>query len=199
MNIHPLFPTPVAFFTLDRDYTKAELDYVKNLTQRGNMGNTSSENNYVLASPELADIADFVKQSVKQYLDSVYAPIRDVNLRVTQSWCNYTKPGQFHHKHEHPNSFVSGVMYLQSDPKLDRIYFYRAGYQQLKLPTETFNAYNSESWWFEAVPGQLILFPSHLTHMVETTTSADTRISMSFNTFPVGQVGSNQELTELLL
>lgn len=199
MNIHPLFPTPVAFFTLDRDYTKAELDYVKNLTQRGNMGNTSSENNYVLASPELADIADFVKQSVKQYLDSVYAPIRDVNLRVTQSWCNYTKPGQFHHKHEHPNSFVSGVMYLQSDPKVDRIYFYRAGYQQLKLPTETFNAYNSESWWFEAVPGQLILFPSYLTHMVETTTSADTRISMSFNTFPVGQVGSNQELTELLL
>lgn len=199
MNIHPLFPTPVAFFTLDRDYTKAELDYVKNLTQRGNMGNTSSENNYVLTSPELADIADFVKQSVKQYLDSVYAPIRDVNLRVTQSWCNYTKPGQFHHKHEHPNSFVSGVMYLQSDPKVDRIYFYRAGYQQLKLPTETFNAYNSESWWFEAVPGQLILFPSYLTHMVETTTSADTRISMSFNTFPVGQVGSNQELTELLL
>jgi uncharacterized protein (TIGR02466 family) len=136
---------------------------------------------------------------VREYLAQIYAPMRDVNLRVTQSWCNYTTPGQFHHKHEHPNSFVSGVLYIQSDPKVDRIYFYRSGYQQLKLPTETFNPYNSESWWFESVPGQLILFPSHLTHMVETTRSADTRISLSFNTFPVGQVGSNQELTELLL
>jgi uncharacterized protein (TIGR02466 family) len=199
MNLHPLFPTPVAFFTMPRDYTNAEINFIKNLSQRSNMGNTSSENNYVLASPELANIADFVNESVREYLAQIYAPMRDVNLRVTQSWCNYTTPGQFHHKHEHPNSFVSGVLYIQSDPKLDRIYFYRSGYQQLKLPTETFNPYNSESWWFEAVPGQLILFPSHLTHMVETTRSADTRISLSFNTFPVGQVGSNQELTELLL
>ena len=199
MNLHPLFPMPVAFFTMPRDYTNAEINFIKNLSQRSNMGNTSSENNYVLASPELANIADFVNESVREYLAQIYAPMRDVNLRVTQSWCNYTTPGQFHHKHEHPNSFVSGVMYIQSDPKVDRIYFYRSGYQQLKLPTETFNPYNSESWWFESVPGQLILFPSHLTHMVETTRSADTRISLSFNTFPVGQVGSNQELTELLL
>lgn len=199
MNVHPLFPTPVAFFNLERPYTKAELDYITNLPQRSNMGNTSSENNYVLTSPELADITDFVQRSVEQYLANIYAPRAEVNLRVTQSWCNYTKPGQFHHKHEHPNSFISGVMYIQSDPKLDRIYFYRSGYQQLKLPTENFNPYNSESWWFESVPGQLILFPSNLTHMVETTTSTETRISMSFNTFPVGAVGSNQELTELLL
>ena len=199
MNLHPLFPTPVAFFNMPRDYTNAEINFIKNLSQRSNMGNTSSENNYVLASPELANIADFVNESVREYLAQIYAPMRDVNLRVTQSWCNYTTPGQFHHKHEHPNSFISGVLYIQSDPKLDRIYFYRSGYQQLKLPTETFNPYNSESWWFEAVAGQLILFPSHLTHMVETTRSADTRISLSFNTFPVGQVGSNRELTELLL
>lgn len=199
MNIHALFPTPVAFFNLGRPYTGVELEHILNLPQRSNMGNTSSEDNYVLKSPELSDLADFVQTSIEQYLTQIYAPKRQVNLRVTQSWCNYTKPGQFHHKHEHPNSFISGVLYVQTDAKLDRIYFYRSGYQQIKLPTENFNLYNSESWWFETVTGALILFPSSLTHMVETTKSADTRISLSFNTFPVGEIGDTRELTELLL
>ena len=47
-------------------------------------------------------------------------------------------------------------------------------------------------------PG-LILFPSRLTHMVETVKGEDTRISLSFNTFPVGLVGEEMDLTGLKL
>jgi hypothetical protein len=32
-----------------------------------------------------------------------------------------------------------------------------------------------------------------------TSQNSDTRISISFNTFPVGQIGENSELTELFL
>jgi len=164
------------------------------------MGNTSSEDNYVLGKPELVDLKEFCLDSVNQYFQAVYCPDTAMKLRITQSWSNYTNGGQFHHRHAHPNSMVSGVLYIQSDPTKDRIYFYKTGYQQLKVQARDWNTFNSESWWFESKPAQLILFPSSLEHMVQNTQAeAMTRISLSFNTFPVGVIGNNLELTELLL
>ena len=199
MQLHNLFPTAVGMFDLGRDFTEQEKSFALGLPQHANMGNSTSDDWEVLTRPEMADLKKFCEDAVAEYLKSIYAPKNDVRMRVTQSWCNYTKPGQFHHKHEHPNSFISGVLYLQSDSLTDRIYFYKPGYQQIKMPTDNWNVYNSESWWFEAMQGRLILFPSHLTHMVETVRGDDTRISLSFNTFPVGHVGDDHTLTGLYL
>lgn len=69
----------------------------------------------------------------------------------------------------------------------------------IKLPPEQWNVWNSESWWFEAGTGTLILFPSSLTHMVQAVEGEQTRISLSFNTFPVGLVGEEIDLTGLKL
>lgn len=67
----------------------------------------------------------------------------------------------------------------------------------IKLPPSEWNVWNSESWWFEVGTGDLVLFPSHLQHMVETVQGEQTRISLSFNTFPVGLVGEEVDLTGL--
>lgn len=198
MNLHGIFPTPVAKFTLGRGFTESEMAFVTSQPTHRNMGNTTSNDRYVLKSDALKDLRTFAEASVAEYLKAVYAPKEDVGLRITQSWLNYTKPGQFHHKHAHPNSFVSGVLYLKAAKERDKIYFYRNGYQQIKLTTENWNLYNSESWWFEAVTGELILFPSSLEHMVETVQEEE-RISLSFNTFPVGLAGSEDSLTALHL
>jgi len=200
MNLHGLFPTPIGFFNIDRPLTDSELQILTSQPQRPNMGNTSSEDRHVLDQPGLEQFRDFIHASMNEFFYTVHSPKTDVRLRITQSWTNHTKPGQFHHKHAHPNSYVSGVFYIQTDPARDRIYFYRDGYQQLKLRAAEFNPYNSESWWFEAEPGKLIMFPSSLTHMVETLPEdAGTRISLSFNTFLTGDVGDDYELTELIL
>lgn len=199
MQLHNLFPTAVAMFDLGRDLTEAEKDFLLNLPQHANMGNTTSDDNEVLTRPEMSDLNTFMQASVQEYLTTVYAPKNEMHLRITQSWTNYTKPGQFHHKHAHPNSFVSGVFYIQTQNDTDRIYFYNDKYQTIKLPTDKWNVYNSESWWFEAIQGRLILFPSSLTHMVEAVKGESTRISMSFNTFPVGHIGDDRALTGLYL
>ena len=47
--------------------------------------------------------------------------------------------------------------------------------------------------------GDLIIFPSHLTHMVQTKQGDGTRISISFNTFLKGYIGSDESLTGLHL
>ena len=198
MNLHAIFPTPVGKFTLGREFTTDEAEFMLSQSTHRNMGNTTSNDHYVLRHDTLANLAAFVQTSVDEYVKAVYAPKEAVSLRVTQSWLNYTKPGEFHHKHAHPNSFISGVLYLKAARERDKIYFYRDGYQQIKLTTDNWNLYNSESWWFEAATGEMLLFPSSLTHMVETV-QGDERISLSFNTFPVGLAGSEESLTALHL
>jgi uncharacterized protein (TIGR02466 family) len=198
LNLYSLFPTPVAKFDLGREFSAEELDFVGSQETHRNMGNTTSTNRYVLRDDTMAKLREFTESSVAEYLKSIYAPKHDVSLRITQSWLNYTKPGEFHHKHAHPNSFISGVLYLKAARERDKIYFYRDGYQQIKLPTDNWNLHNSESWWFEVGTGDLMIFPSSLTHMVETVKEED-RISLSFNTFPVGYVGEEESLTALHL
>jgi len=200
MQLHNLFPTPIGFFDLDRDFTELEKKFIDKQETRTNMGNTTSIDNYVLKNKNLSGLRQFFDDSLQAYLRATYNPKQDIKLRITQSWINYTAPGQFHHKHAHPNSFISGVFYIQTDPTKDRIFFYKDAYQQFKFEIAEWNQYNSESWWFEAPPKRLILFPSSLTHMVETTLKdSETRISLSFNTFPQGLLGINQDLTELVL
>jgi len=195
--IHNLFPTAVGLYSLDRELSEEELSFIKNQETHNNTGNTTSNDRNMLEHEELKDLREFLVSKVDEYFKQVHNPKHDVELKITQSWCNYTSPGQFHHKHAHPNSFISGVFYPQADVEKDRIFFYKDGYQQIKMPPEDWNLWNSESWWFEAGTGKLVLFPSSLTHMVPNTESEQTRISLSFNTFPIGYVGTDEELTGL--
>lgn len=197
--IENLFPTPIGFYELDKPVTEKELQFIKDLETRINEGNTTSIDNYLLKSKEMKRIAAFIDQCVQDYFQEVYAPKHKVKPYVTQSWANYTMKGQFHHKHSHPNSVISGVFYVAADAAKDRIFFYKDGYQQIKVKTEKWNCWNSESWWFEVAAGKVVLFPSHLTHMVETVQAENIRISIAFNTFLEGVIGENKDLTELLL
>jgi uncharacterized protein (TIGR02466 family) len=199
MNVHNLFPLPVGFFRLGRDLTKTELEFILGQDKHANQGNTTSNNRTILKNKELTDIRDFIEDAILEYFKTVHDPKSDVALYVTQSWANYTDPGQYHHKHAHPNSFISGVFYPQADRSVDKIYFYKSGYERIKVQPATWNHWNSESWWFEVGAGDLILFPSHLEHMVETKVGNETRVSIAFNTFLKGHIGVDESLTGLQL
>jgi uncharacterized protein (TIGR02466 family) len=201
-NFELLFPTPVMFNSMERDFTQAELDYVQShnapdKTNR-NVGNVTSNNNYILNEPEMKELHDFVLANVQLYIDKVMKPKYEVKPFITQSWLNYTKKGEFHHKHEHPNSFISGVLYINTDSTKDKITFHRSGYKQIQLSTDNFDVFNSDSWWFNVKTGGIVLFPSSLTHHVEDVIADETRISLAFNTFIKGTIGDNRSLTEFL-
>ena len=198
-TINQLFPTPVVFSKLPRKYTDAEVAFVQkcSLNVTKNTGNTTSVDRYVLNDPAMADLKSFVQFYLNHYMESIEAPFNPVEAYITQSWLNYTQPGEFHHKHEHPNSYLSGVLYVNADPDRDKIYFYKNGYKRLSLPTEKYNSFNADSWWFNVGTCDMVIFPSYLTHMVEQTVSADTRISIAFNTFLKGYIGSEETLTAL--
>ena len=198
MNMHNLFPTPVGMIDLDRSLSKKELSFILKQDKRPNMGNKTSINYTLLKSAPLTSLRSWLEDQVQEFFKITVNPKQDVSLKITQSWANYSEPGQFHHKHEHPNSFISGIFYVQTNLS-DKVYFFNDKYQQIKFTPENWNIWNSESWWYEAVVGRLILFPSSLTHMVPSVEGDKTRISISFNTFPVGVIEDEMNLTELKL
>jgi len=200
--IENLFPIPIYMSNIDRTFTKQELQFVDNQKNKcsKNSGNINTKDNYILNRKEFKNIKKFLDQCCKDYLEKIISPKNNIELYITQSWLNYTEENQHHHKHAHPNSVVSGVLYFDCDKKNDQIKFSNPlSYQQIKPETKDFNIWNSETWWFALETGQLVMFPSSTTHQVETKQGTNTRISLAFNTFYKGTIGSNKDLTELIL
>lgn len=197
MQIISLFPTAVGMFDLGRDLTEEEKNILLNQEMTPNMGNTTSKYRFILREKKLKDLREFIQKSINTYFEEIVSPVKDASLYITQSWVNYSEPGQWHHAHEHPNSFLSGVFYVQSDNQKDKIFFEKNHYEQIQFPTERYNTYNSKTWWLEATQGRLIIFPSSLRHSVNVVEAQKTRVSLSFNTFAKGLIGSEESLTAL--
>ena len=202
--IHSIFPIPIYTTKMNREFTKQELQFVKEQKKHciKNQGNINTKDNYILNRKQFKNIKKFLDKCCKDYLDTIICPKNNVKLYITQSWLNYTEANQYHHRHEQPNSVVSGVLYFDSDIKNDKILFTsNKGYQQIKpeIDNTKWNLWNSGTWFFSVETGNLFMFPSSTTHQVETKKGTNTRISLAFNTFYKGTVGSNSELTELSL
>ena len=203
-TIQNLFPTPIYMTNMDRPFTKQELQFVneqKNHCTK-NAGNINTKDNYILNRKEFKNIKKFLDAACKDYLEKIICPKNNIELYITQSWLNYTEENQYHHQHAHPNSVVSGVLYFDSDKDKDMIKFFsRIGYKQIKpeIEDDKYNLWNSDSWWFPVETGKLVMFPSSTTHQVDIKKGNNTRVSLAFNTFYKGAVGSNYNLTELIL
>ena len=201
-TINGIFPTPIYISSIDRELNQKELSFINKtkLDVFKNEGNTSSNDNYILNNKAFKNLKELLDLKVEDYFNKVIAPSNTITPYITQSWLNYTETNQYHHKHQHPNSLVSGVFYINCNEQFDKIIFYKKDiYQTIKPEIKEWNLWNSESWWFSVKTRDLIMFPSSLTHMVETKKGTNTRISLDFNVFIKGKFGNNKELTELIL
>jgi uncharacterized protein (TIGR02466 family) len=200
-NINGIFPTPIYISKLDRKLTPLELKCVDKYKKDShkNEGNIVSNNNYILNEKPFSNIKKELDKRVQDYFNKVLSITDSVTPYITQSWLNYTETNQYHHKHAHPNSLVSGVFYINCHEEYDKIKFFKEDYKTIKPEVKDWNIWNSESWWFSVKTGDVILFPSSLTHMVETKQGDNTRISLAFNVFIKGTIGNNKNLTELIL
>ena len=203
--IHSLFPTPVYYTKMDRGFTKQELNFVNEQKKHcsKNEGNINTKDNYILNRKQFKNLHKMLSIECNKYLEKIICPKnKDLKLYITQSWLNYTESNQYHHRHEHPNSYVSGVLYINSDIKTDSIkFFHNNTYIPISpdIDKKRWNHFNSRSWWFSVDTGTLVMFPSSTTHQVDVKEGNNTRISLAFNTFIKGTLGDNFSLTELKL
>lgn len=104
-------------------------------------------------------------------------------FEVTGCWANVLAKGAMHKAHSHPNNFLSGVYYLQTQAGTDTINFHDPRIQAgvIRPPVVELTAENTDQVVVRLTNGTLLMFPSYLEHSVDANTSAQERVSISFN------------------
>ena len=201
MPICQLFPQPLYISTLERALTEEELQAITQYKKKSskNASNMTSDDSYVLENKTLKNLKKDLYTKVMDYFDKIVCTDNSIIPYITQSWINYTEVDQFHHRHSHSNSYVSGVFYVDAKKEVDQITFYKPNKREIQLPVSKYNDFNSDAYSFYAQTGDIVLFPSTLHHGVDNKKGTNTRISLAFNIFFKGKIGYEKQLTELTL
>ena len=191
-----VFPTPVQIYKYE-DSIEKELKHVEGIEWKQQVANANfkTKDSYLTKHEQLKDLTSFFKECIDDYCNTIINS--EQRLVITQLWGNRNPKGSKHHEHVHPNSIISGVFYLRQDPKLPPIQFSKSNQEAMKLDPRKYNTYNAETFLLPCTSGELILFPSNLKHSVPVNMGEEERISLSFNTFSVDALGSEENLTHL--
>ena len=198
IRVHELFPTPLYVVTLS-GITEEYQDELNSIERSNNIGNASSINKYILNMKCFSKLKFEIDRNLKNYYEVIEKPKNEIEPYVTLSWLNWTSDNQYHHYHTHSNSLVSGVFYIECE-RTDSIVFELDNYKRIKIDSDRTGRFNSYRYTLPVQKHDLILFPSDLVHAVEEKQqNGKERISLSFNSFVRGTLGSYGDATELKL
>jgi uncharacterized protein (TIGR02466 family) len=189
-EITPLFSVPVYQALVEQDFSK-ELDFITNIELMKAKNNHVSTDYYVLEHSEL----ERCKKICQEHLDTYIKNTLDCKQEfyITNSWVACSRPGESHHVHAHPNSIVSGVLYLKASNNCGNIIFHHKSslrnHFDFSYDLNSFNMMNSPTWRYNVQAGHILLFPSWVNHSVEENRSGQDRIVLGFNTFVRGTFG----------
>ena len=194
ISTHAVFPQPVYVCELGRHLTTEEYQFFRQIRSQShiNIGNWVSDDDYILERSEMADIKSSIMVAISEYSQKIAGYQSNMKLYITQSWLNWTTAGEFHHRHFHHNSLVSGVLYIDVDENLDSIVFHRREHNQLQPIYQNYNQFNSPDYTIKINNSMLLLFPSDLSHSVDVKSGDNVRVSLAFNTFFKGTMGSER-------
>ncbi|MEZ0122119.1 MAG: 2OG-Fe(II) oxygenase family protein [Candidatus Reddybacter sp.] len=104
-------------------------------------------------------------------------------IQLTGCWANMNEVGSRHKIHSHPNNFLSGAYYVQTDEGSDTINFHDPRLQTgiIRPPVTELTAENTDQVVVRVKNGMFLLFPSWLQHSIDANESTQARISISFN------------------
>lgn len=110
-------------------------------------------------------------------------------FKITTSWFTKSYQNQRSEYHNHCNSMISGILYLNTDEKSGGISFENFENVRFKLIPKKYNIYNCLEYTFKPSNGLLIFFPSEVYHKILNNNSNIIRYSLAFNLIPVGPIG----------
>lgn len=197
MNIVPLIQIPCYEFQASDsliDLVLSKCDLIKF---------TKTETNVVsqYTNLDIPELSSWIEQCVDSVKNEIYPNIKG-NLELTAVWMNRATKFQYHSKHSHANSLVSGIVYL-SEPKKggDTVFYY---------PNPWYSIHNDGYFLLDnhdnlievqqtvkPKKGKTIIFPSTIKHNVTPTLDNDIRYTIAFNAFITGKLGNPLNATGL--
>ena len=202
-NHYQIFGVPVYISKSSYLLNKKEVSYLNDIRNKdskpGQSNNVFSSSSYILRQKQFSNLNKFIDKELKHYVHNLLQiDEKRVTPYITQSWWNFYDKEAYHSEHNHPNSYVSGVYYLQGS---QQIIFQRpqSNGHVYDFKHKKWNEINSQVYKFVPPIGRIIFFPSYLWHQVETNKTDKTRVSMAFNSFVEGDVGEDRNYTKLKL
>jgi uncharacterized protein (TIGR02466 family) len=204
-NTMLLFGTPVFIYDEYSNVTEIHdtSSEQKNLIENRS-GNFSSKETNILELESYKTIKDRIIAGLNEYVNDVLHVEDRHEFYITQSWLNVNPPGSAHHRHNHSNSLISGVYYIDTSEH-DSITFISQNYQTItnnptiQINVSEYTLANSNSWQLPVKNNLIVYFPSTTLHEVADNTGDKNRISLAFNCFVKGNFGSTKNLNELNL
>jgi uncharacterized protein (TIGR02466 family) len=185
INCYEIFPTLVHEFQFDPSNREEMIALVRELNARGGY-----KYDRLNEEKEFAHFTTYVHGLCEQILE--YQGYEYNSIEITQMWPNLMGYGSVLLQHSHPNSFLSGVWYLQTPEKTAPLRFHDSGIKQVIRPRrKERNRFNKEMQAFPAEYGKGLLFSGWMPHSVpQIKTPGDLeRISISWNTQVKGYYG----------
>jgi uncharacterized protein (TIGR02466 family) len=201
-TIHPLFPVNLWTENYKEEITDDIILFIENqdwMKTATPFENSKTINHRILENEKLANIKRLIEQGVTDYAKNVIG-YTDVDFYITQSWANKNEPEEVHTRHNHANSIISGVFYIKCPQYCPAIKFYiDSPFVRTIHINTTPTQYNNDTAEVYPDVGDLLIFPSGLSHSVGINTGTSARISIAFNTFVRGVLGNDTQLTRLEL
>ena len=192
-EVTPLFITPVASARITgfdfQQYANAVLASLSpgQLADLANINITPTVDDLHLR-PEFKELVELIDGEARSFFESELGLTQD-SLEMSGMWSNVQLDGCRHHAHIHPNSFYSGVIYLEIpqgdfiDPGIIFFVDPRPARLMQQADHNKHTVFSDRSYGFRPQTGLLLLFPSWLEHGTDICKigAGKRRISLSFN------------------
>jgi len=202
-RLHNLWPIPIYENTIT-PFNNKWVDIAFNETYERMHSNNGdiTVNRYILDLPEFFEIRQHVIYHLNVLMKNYFGASDNVEFCLLNSWINKHHKGDYGQLHNHQNSLISGCLYLQVNDHTGGIRFYKNTAWTNLLPLSVaieykkLNHINSQYYTISPKQGSIVIFPSHLEHMIEKNQSDETRCSLAFNFYVRGKLGKEEyELT----
>ncbi|MBR9834774.1 MAG: hypothetical protein GYB42_06205 [Alphaproteobacteria bacterium] len=135
-------------------------------------------------APAFADLVDMLDREAEKFAAALHWDIGAARLKLDSLWINILGEGGHHSGHIHPNSVLSGTIYVAMPDgagglKLEdpRLVMMMAAPQLTKDAPETVKRF----FYLQPRPGDIVIWESWLRHEVMTSQNEEARITVSFN------------------
>ena len=173
---------------IERCYWLKDKDRTSGYTQRSNRGSFHSS---AIREEDWRDFecgnwfVDTVMSNVNRAIKLMAAPTHK-DMKFDESWTIIMRQrsGQWNVPHDHGDNFLSGALYLKANESNENLQNGMAEFMALISNPAISSLYNNASYQlakYSPVEGELMIFPSSMTHMVSPHLSRQDRIMISFN------------------
>ena len=144
----------------------------------------ASLNDLTWRSPIFEELKNLLDLHINRFSSELDFDLEGRGLKLEDVWINILAEDGNHSAHIHPNSVISGTIYISMPPKTSAIKFEDPRHpMMMAAPARLSSAkeYLKPFIYINPSVGEILLWESWLRHEVPTNTSSQERISISFN------------------